>query len=71
MVLTREMSRQIALEISNAVPFVDDETPIAPTAPTVVSRIDGQVIEKYDIVWIKHVKCSDTPVIVQDIFNGE
>lgn len=63
--ITRAMSRQMALALSNAVPSVADRAPI------VTSQIDGQVIEKHDIVWIKHKKCLDTPVIVQNILSGE
>lgn len=64
---TRSRSRGRTATASNGdVPSVVDRTPILVSA-----AIDGQEIKKHDIVWIKHEKCLDTPVLVQDILAGE
>lgn len=64
----RRNTRSIALAVSNPVPSVADRAAI------VGSLIDGQVIEKHEIVWNKHKNSLDTPdthVILQHIFGGE
>lgn len=61
---TRSKSRSENVS-NNVVPSVVDRTPI------VLSQIDGKEIREHDIVWIKHEKCLDTPVIVENTLSGE